>query len=263
MEKTTTPQPTADEVPAGKIQIVDYSEKAFAVIGETKPIKDGLKNLGGKFNFRLTCGAGWIFSKTKLEAVKAFLIANKGQEQKPTEGTTGQPKKENEKTYIEIQKATEKDCNWYGLKPNSYILTIHPFQWFPSDLLCTVVNGRYEDGHNIGVTISGNLGSAGIGVVNLEAATEMLRAKGYEVRPETTLKDEVKNTVEFFAEHDIKMTGEISESTKQIADIQKVDLSGLIEEVPQHYNNLQDMEAAAQSGKVISLLNMCELVNAK
>lgn len=63
----------AVEVPAGEIQIVDYSEKSFAVIGETKPIKDHLKELGGKFNFRLSCGAGWIFPKTKLQEVTIFL----------------------------------------------------------------------------------------------------------------------------------------------------------------------------------------------
>lgn len=62
------------EVPAGKVQIVDYSEKAIAVIGETKPLKDKLKDLGGRFNFRLTCGAGWIFPKTKLEEVKAAIL---------------------------------------------------------------------------------------------------------------------------------------------------------------------------------------------
>lgn len=258
--KKEAAHPTPAEVPAGKVQIIDYSEKAFAVIGDTKPLKDELKNMGGKFNFRLTCGAGWIFSKTKLESVKAYLIAHKGQEQteqtprhetevlqlpEPKQGENPTAQKEENLVYITAKKASEQDCNWYGLKPKSYILNIHPFQWFPTEILCTVVNGMYEDGHNIGVTISGNLGSANIGVVNVEAAAEMLRAKGYDVRtefePETTLKDEVKKTVEFFAEHDIKMIGEISESTKQIADIQKVDLSGLIEESPQHYNNLQDM----------------------
>lgn len=55
------------------VQIVDYSEKAIAVIGETKPIKEQLKSLGGRFNFRLSCGAGWIFPKTKLEEVTALL----------------------------------------------------------------------------------------------------------------------------------------------------------------------------------------------
>jgi len=68
--KQETPNFEAVEVPEGEIQIIDYSEKAIAVIGETKPIKDKLKELGGKFNFRLSCGAGWIFPKTKLEEVQ-------------------------------------------------------------------------------------------------------------------------------------------------------------------------------------------------
>jgi hypothetical protein len=58
---------------SGNIQIIDYSPKAIAVIGDTKPIKDTLKDLGGRFNFRLTCGAGWIFPKTKLSEVKQAL----------------------------------------------------------------------------------------------------------------------------------------------------------------------------------------------
>ena len=55
------------------IQIVNYSEKAIAVIGDTRTIKDTLKAIGGRFNAHLTCGAGWIFSKSKEEAIKAAL----------------------------------------------------------------------------------------------------------------------------------------------------------------------------------------------
>ncbi len=55
------------------LQIVDYSEKAFAIIGETKPVKEQLKQLGGRFNAFLKCGAGWIFPKSKLSAVKLQL----------------------------------------------------------------------------------------------------------------------------------------------------------------------------------------------
>lgn len=61
------------EVKAGEIQIIDYSEKAIAVIGDTKPIKDQLKAIGGRFNFRLSCGAGWIFSKKQLPEVERLL----------------------------------------------------------------------------------------------------------------------------------------------------------------------------------------------
>ena len=64
------------EVKTGEINIVDYSEKAFAVIGDTKPIKDLLWSLHGKFNARLSCGAGWIFSKKRLTEVETALRAH-------------------------------------------------------------------------------------------------------------------------------------------------------------------------------------------
>lgn len=63
------------EVVDSEIQIIDYSEKAIAVIGDTKPIKEKLKELGGKFNFRLSCGAGWIFPKSKLNEIEKLLTA--------------------------------------------------------------------------------------------------------------------------------------------------------------------------------------------
>lgn len=65
-----------EDVLASEINIIDYSEKAFAVIGETKPIADILKNLGGRFNRKLSCGAGWIFSKRSLDNVKEALNVN-------------------------------------------------------------------------------------------------------------------------------------------------------------------------------------------
>lgn len=193
-KETTQQAQTPAEVPAGKIQIVDYSEKAFAVIGEFSPYYDALIEMGGRYNKFLKCGRGIIFSKKRLEAVKEYLTAAKGKTQtqspktevlqlpEPNKNGNTTEQKEETNVYITAKKASEKDCNWYGLKPDSYILTIHPFQWFPSDLLCTVVNGRYEDGHNIGVTISGNLGSASIGIVNAKAAAEMLINAGYEVK---------------------------------------------------------------------------------
>lgn len=72
-EDNAQPKIEAQEVKAGKVQIIEYSERAIAVIGDTKPIKDKLKELGGKFNFRLSCGAGWIFRKADLEKVKEAL----------------------------------------------------------------------------------------------------------------------------------------------------------------------------------------------
>jgi len=55
------------------LQIVDYSEKAIAVVGDTKTIKEQLKQLGGRFNPKLSCGAGWVFPKSKLAEVQKFV----------------------------------------------------------------------------------------------------------------------------------------------------------------------------------------------
>lgn len=50
-------------------EIIDYSEKAIAVFGDTKPIKGKLSNLGGSFNkflnYRGEKKPGWVFSKKK------------------------------------------------------------------------------------------------------------------------------------------------------------------------------------------------------
>ena len=63
------------EVPAGEIQVIEYSDKAIAVIGDTKSIKEKLASIGGKYNRYLKCGEGWIFSKKKLPELEALLSA--------------------------------------------------------------------------------------------------------------------------------------------------------------------------------------------
>lgn len=73
------PEPKQDKtnktetVEAKGIQIIDYSEKAIAVVGDTRAIKDTLKTLRGRFNAHLTCGAGWIFSKSKEATIREAL----------------------------------------------------------------------------------------------------------------------------------------------------------------------------------------------
>ena len=73
----TKPEPKQSEpakaIKTEGIQLIDYSEKAIAVVGETRAIKETLKTLGGRFNAHLTCGAGWIFSKTKEAAIREAL----------------------------------------------------------------------------------------------------------------------------------------------------------------------------------------------
>lgn len=51
------------------LTVIDYSEKAVAVIGDTKAVKDRLKEMGGRFNAKLSCGPGWIFSKSKKDEI--------------------------------------------------------------------------------------------------------------------------------------------------------------------------------------------------
>lgn len=71
--QTTAAKSAPNPINGQGLEIIDYSEKSFAIIGDTKPIKETLKQLGGCFNGRLSCGAGWIFSKTKLNIVKQTL----------------------------------------------------------------------------------------------------------------------------------------------------------------------------------------------
>lgn len=72
------------------LEIVDYSGKAIAVFGDTKAIKEQLKELGGRFNPSLNYNgekrAGWIFSKKQADKVKE-LVAPANSEKKADENT--------------------------------------------------------------------------------------------------------------------------------------------------------------------------------
>lgn len=67
--------------PVGSFQIVDYTPKAILVTGETKPICDQLKRLGGRFNwFEVDKGSGtrvpgFVFPKTRVGDVERFLLS--------------------------------------------------------------------------------------------------------------------------------------------------------------------------------------------
>lgn len=65
--------PAKTDQVCGKVQIVTYSEKSFAVIGDTYKHKDKLSELGGTYNKFLKCGKGWIFSNKRLDSVVAFF----------------------------------------------------------------------------------------------------------------------------------------------------------------------------------------------
>ena len=76
--ETEAQQPTATaDLSMLNLEIVEYSEKAIAVFGDTKPIKDVLKDLNGLFRANLTYKgerrAGWIYSKKQETKVRETL----------------------------------------------------------------------------------------------------------------------------------------------------------------------------------------------
>ena len=79
-EKTIPTITTTGANITGDYLIVDYSQKALAVFGDTRPIKEQLKALGGRFNPQLTHNekkqAGWIFRKSKEQEIRNLLTLN-------------------------------------------------------------------------------------------------------------------------------------------------------------------------------------------
>lgn len=67
----------AEAMTVESIKVVEYSEKAIAVFGDTKAVKDQLKELGGRFNPALKYNgekrSGWIFSKKQADKVKELV----------------------------------------------------------------------------------------------------------------------------------------------------------------------------------------------
>lgn len=109
------------------LEIVDYSEKSIAVFGDTRPIKDELKALGGRFNPRLTYEGerrtGWIFPTSKrsdIEALCNTTIINNA----PTKETRQVVQHD---TPVEKPKPQiKKDCNHMDL--HTAILNILKYQ---------------------------------------------------------------------------------------------------------------------------------------
>lgn len=81
--KAVAPAPenpaSTEIVTEARIEIVDYSAKAIAVFGDTKPLRDTLRDLNGLFRAYLTHNgarcAGWIFSKRREQEVRNALAA--------------------------------------------------------------------------------------------------------------------------------------------------------------------------------------------
>lgn len=70
---TTTIADIVGEVPTTDLRIIHYSDKCVVVVGNTKPKRDKLKSIGGKFNPWLKCGEGWVFPKYKEAEIRSVF----------------------------------------------------------------------------------------------------------------------------------------------------------------------------------------------
>jgi hypothetical protein len=80
---------------------------------------------------------------------------------------------------IEAALLTDDSCSWYKVPHGSYELRCINYGWFPTEVVMTVNKGKYEDGYNIGASISGTMGTSSIAVTNIDKAIEMLKMAGY------------------------------------------------------------------------------------
>lgn len=74
VEKDSEHEPTFIATKHTDIRIVDYSEKAFAVYGDTQQFANEFKDLGGYLNPRLRDGEGWVFSKRKKPEIQEPIV---------------------------------------------------------------------------------------------------------------------------------------------------------------------------------------------
>lgn len=76
-KSSVKPEKVEEAVTAAGLEIETYSEKAIAVFGDTKSVKEQLKELGGHFNMHLRykdgTRAGWIFRRDQADKIKALI----------------------------------------------------------------------------------------------------------------------------------------------------------------------------------------------
>jgi hypothetical protein len=90
------------------ITIKDYSAYSFVVFGDTKIHKDKLKELGGKYNGKLSVGPGWVFSLDKKDKVQEWYDGLKSSSD-PRDEIIAQLKEENEMLKKEIVELREEN----------------------------------------------------------------------------------------------------------------------------------------------------------
>lgn len=90
---------------------------------------------------------------------------------------------------IGYTKMKDSDCRWFGVPAGSYELRTLNYSWFPTQSIMGVIDGKFSDTNKIGAHISGNMGSAGIAVTNIDKAIQLLSSAGYSITEVVPITD--------------------------------------------------------------------------
>jgi len=251
--KTETAQPQT-----GKINIIDYSEKAIAVIGDTKPLKEVLKSLGGSFNPRLNCGCGWIFSKKKLEEVQNALIkyANENKQKEEVKAEIlALPAHEQTAIIEQIQEVEAVE------EINTFLqLDYFKILWH---------EGRHIEGATFENTIFTTWNEVQKAFLKLWEVNEKGQDGGYsKIKCEIKLKGQETQIDRIDITNKIE-NGDFNPSQENICEYIVKHCDYLIyrhgEQVQQLkiHTNIKDITTAVSQGEQISLFNLSQIVNNK
>lgn len=94
---SSSSSPAPSDVTSEEITVVDYSEKAIVVRGDTRPLKTELKGLGGRWNGKLRGGGGWVFNKRKRDDVEKLVQGASKKQNTSTLPSAGQERAGKEK----------------------------------------------------------------------------------------------------------------------------------------------------------------------
>jgi hypothetical protein len=298
---TTPEQPKAKQpqgaeaTEAGEVNIIDYSEKAFAVIGDFSGHYDNLINLGGKYNKFLKCGRGIIFSKTKLKAVKSYFESIQAAKTDPEATPPEAPTTETDQTepenieltpaplrFPELEAAhplniLDKESPQYNEALKDYILetatkdgakliptpeTIYNLEsltilWHEGKMYPNYENKIFSSWDDVQTAFlilwAVNERGKDAGYSKVKVKLKLLMAAPQEFRIDITDKE---------------FNGYFNPSKMHIVTY----VQSIMKEQDEHptpkedvkkFDNLEDIRKAAESGEVISLLNLSELINQK
>ena len=290
VQADTNPNIKPIESAEGEVNVIEYSDKAIAVIGDTKPIKELLISLGGSFNPRLSCGAGWIFSKKKLEEVQTALINH-------AKTSTEEPQPENinlpvlytstpsnvqniEEAEIIEETPTGKALSleyfkilWHEGKQNPYFTGAIFTDWQEVQKVFYKLWEVNEKGQNGGYTKV----KCEIKFKGVEAVTDRIditnRVNNGDFNPSQM------HVLEYLRQTILEEGEEIEEPAKDwrkhpelehrhplnICDPESNQYKEALKEYeaehPKKYKNIIDITAAAKSGKPISIYNLFDIVN--